>query len=96
MTLFRLKRKEHTTSTVCPRALMCPLFKQDTSNGGYSSEKYKKIYCEAGIKAYSNCKKYIIYNLINTCPNYVMPNSSFSVDEIISRIKRQSDNTFNI
>ena len=96
MPLFRFKRKEHTTSNVCPRTELCPLFRRNASNGGYSSVKYRELYCEAGIKAYSNCKRYIIYHAIDSCPDYVMPNSSFSIEEIISRINKQPRDTNNL
>jgi len=70
----------------CPKVEKCPIFINNVLSNENAAVAYKSLYCKAGLQKYSTCKRFIISNMIGSCPKNVMPNSTRSVDEILARI----------
>jgi len=70
----------------CPKVEKCPIFINNVLAIENAAVAYRKLYCEAGLQKYSNCKRYIVSNRIGKCPPDIMPNCSRTVEEIIVKI----------
>ncbi len=74
---------------VCPKYKNCIIFRAKTVDDTHA-EIYKKIYCTAGIEKYEKCKRYIISEKTGVSPpEEIMPNSIYSIDEILTLMKEQ-------
>jgi hypothetical protein len=76
------------TEPDCPNMLSCKLvqdagFIADTA----IRERYISIYCKNGDLGYNTCKRFITKMNIHFCPDFVMPDTTFSIDEIIERFE---------
>jgi hypothetical protein len=72
----------------CPKTPKCPLFNDGLLKRQDSAETYKKLYCKSETK-FKECKRYIVSEQVGKCPPFVLPNSSYTIDEIIERMKRE-------
>ena len=69
---------------VCTKYKSCPIFSGEAFKRSNSADIYKKLFCNAGKKKYEQCKRFIVSEKIGKpAPNYIMPNSSKSIEEII-------------
>lgn len=73
---------------LCPRTPACPLFNGNLLKRKESAETYKALYCRSNVK-YNQCKRYIVAREVGKCPDYVMPNSMYAVEDIIKRMKTE-------
>ncbi len=75
-------RLQNIIMTICPKYKTCAIF---NGKAGIEAENiYKKSYCDAGEEKYSICKRFIVSEKTKTAPPIdIMPNSFYSVDEII-------------
>lgn len=73
-------------SNLCPKTPKCSLFNDNLLRRKESAETYKNMYCR---KNYTDCKRYIVSEKVGKCADFVMPNSSYSVDEIVDRMKKE-------
>jgi hypothetical protein len=58
------------------------------SDFGLDAEKrndYLRRYCKAGKKQWLNCTRYITKSQLNFCPDFVLPDTDATPDEIIVR-----------
>jgi hypothetical protein len=76
---------------ICPKSAKCPLFRNNLLDMKESEEIYKALYCNSELN-YKNCKRYMVSEKSGKCSDFVMPNSSMTVDEII--IKMNCSNLF--
>lgn len=73
--------------TNCPKLGGCPIYINNVFLNPKAGETYRKIYCTAGYEKYSTCKRYLVSEKAGKpAPDTIMPNSSLTVDEIISKI----------
>lgn len=70
----------------CPNVSKCPIF-SGVLKGTEYTHVYKSLYCQAGTEDYSKCKRYQIASKVGKCPSNVLPNSTKSVEEIITEMK---------
>jgi len=66
----------------CPKTENCPIF-----NGLLEPKyvtTYKNLFCLNGEEGRNKCKRYIISSKIGKCPEGLLPNSSKSIDEILT------------
>jgi hypothetical protein len=70
----------------CPKVSKCPIFINNVLTLESAAVAYKSLYCEAGEAKYKSCKRFIVSNMIGSCPPSVLPNCSKSVEEIIQKI----------
>jgi len=73
---------------ICPKTPKCPLFNNGLLKRQQSAETYKKMYCNVPSN-FANCKRYIIAEKAGKCPDYVLPNSSYTIDEILERMTKE-------
>ncbi len=72
----------------CPKVEKCPLFNGTLLKRAQSAETYKNLYCTNETN-YANCKRFITAQKFGTCPTFVLPNSSYSLEEIESRMHKE-------
>lgn len=71
----------------CPKTEKCPLFNGLLTEKPETANIYRESYCTAGEKMYESCKRYIVSELIGSCPDFVMPNSSLTPEDIAEKAK---------
>lgn len=72
----------------CPNFDSCKLVQLKgfvADNIAYNN--YLESYCKTTDKTWENCKRYITKNAINFCPDFVMPDTLLSPDEIIDKFE---------
>ena len=74
---------------ICPKQKVCNLFndKIQTFKSQKSLEIYKKLYCNAKDEYWKDCKRFMIYQKTGKCADFIMPNSSYTIEQIIERMK---------
>jgi len=88
--IFRYQNKKlnkmETTST-CPKFAKCPIYQKDVFINEKAGTTYKNLFCTAGELKYKSCKRFIISEKMGRpAPDNIMPNSSMSIDDIISKM----------
>ncbi len=73
----------------CPKTATCKLFNNNLLSKPEYAETYRSLFCNAGEKKWSQCKRYVVSGKLGKCPDYVLPNSSLTVDEIEARMKKE-------
>ena len=48
-------------------------------------------YCQRTQEHWSVCKRFIIKNELGTCPDFVLPDTTLSLPEIIAKFDEQQD-----
>jgi hypothetical protein len=71
---------------ICPKVEKCPIFINNVLTIENAAVAYKTLYCQAGEARYKTCKRYIVSNVLGSCPPSVMPNSCKSIEEIKAKI----------
>jgi hypothetical protein len=77
----------------CPNYNSCRLVQHQ----GFPVEKnqldsYMIAYCKAGQMKWEVCKRYVVKKVLNFCPDFVLPDTLLSPDEIIDKFdNEQSD-----
>jgi hypothetical protein len=82
---FRLLKKKMKEGW-CPNYDSCRL----VQNQGFTGDETQRIsylsaYCQAGQTRWETCKRYIVKNLLHFCPDFVMPDTVLTPDEIIDK-----------
>ena len=72
----------------CPKIGACNLFGGKLEIPEDSGIRYKCFYCLCDETRWSSCKRFILIDEIGFCPDFVMPNSLLSSEQIMSRIRR--------
>jgi hypothetical protein len=72
----------------CPKTPKCPLFNDGLLKRQESAETYKNMYCRSE-QRYRECKRFIISEKTGVCPPFILPNSSYSIEEIMDRMKKE-------
>jgi hypothetical protein len=73
---------------LCPKTPKCPIF-NGVLQGTQYTETYKSLYCNAGQTGREKCRRFQVAEKCGMCAPDVLPNSSKSVDEIISKMKEK-------
>lgn len=68
----------------CPNYISCQLIKKE----GFLQDKslqrqYIRDFCQGEHEAWVRCKRYIAKQELNFCPDFVLPDSPWSMDEIL-------------
>ena len=72
----------------CPKTPNCALFNDNLLKRAESAEIFKNLYCKSSTK-HKECKRYIVSEKVGKCADFVMPNSSYSIDEIVEKMKEK-------
>ena len=89
---FRYTRSEINSKKMenhCPKYQKCPLFNDNLLVRQSSADAYKNLYCRAGMDRWAECKRYQTSEALGQCPDFVMPNSTATVEEIELRMKKK-------
>ncbi|MBK7030087.1 MAG: hypothetical protein IPH45_13145 [Bacteroidales bacterium] len=73
----------------CPSKKNCQVF---TIQGFVPLEKkvfYAGNFCDAGEPSWKQCKRYNTKLELNLCPDFVLPDSEFTIDEILDRLENE-------
>ncbi len=73
---------------ICPKTPKCRLFNNNLLKRPETIEIYKSGYCNNRAR-YKECKRFIVSETVGQCPDFVLPNSSLSLDEIFERMKKE-------
>jgi len=78
--------KNSNMLTKCPKTDKCPLFNKNLLKRESSYNAYKQLYCLTK-ERHKECKRYIISEKVGSCGDFVMPNSSYTIEEIINKME---------
>lgn len=70
----------------CPRIHQCLINRGLLEIDKERAVKYKLNYCCAG---FERCKRYIIIERLHLCPDFVMPDSSLTIEEVMDRMENE-------
>jgi len=74
----------------CTNYQVCRLVKAcDFEVSSLEKEKYLKTYCRDNTLNWKSCKRYLAKNKMSFCPDFVLPDSTLSVDEIIDKFDEE-------
>lgn len=72
---------------ICPKFAKCPLFTGALLKKSTSEEVYKNLYCKAGREKWTTCKRYQTSERVGKCSDWILPNSTLTLDQIIQKMK---------
>lgn len=75
----------------CPKVEKCPLFTGHLLKRKGSEDSYKNLFCTAGQEKWSACMRYQTSEKVGKCPDWVLPNCSMTLDEIIAKMKSKGE-----
>ena len=76
---------------LCTKVAKCPLFNGKLLKREGSEESYKNLYCKAGKEKWASCKRYQTSEKVGKCADWILPNCSMSLDEIINKMKEKGE-----
>ena len=77
----------------CPNYCICKLVDEIGFTGDESQrEKYIAEYCQADEAVWNSCKRLIAKNTLKFCPDFVLPDTALSMDEIIDKFDKEDLN----
>lgn len=71
---------------ICPKSPKCLLFNDNLLKRAESADIYRKNYC-CDSKRFKECKRFQTSEKFGKCANFIMPNSSMSLEEIEAKMK---------
>jgi hypothetical protein len=81
----------------CPNYLTCQLIHvAGFVEPAARREHYAADFCNSSQEQWKNCKRFQVNTIFHFCPDFVLPDTSLSVDEIIDRFDQeisQANNT---
>jgi hypothetical protein len=69
----------------CPNYKNCQLVNGKIEVSQHELERYKTLFCTGTNSEWHLCKRFIVKNEIGFCPDFVLPDTASSVDEIIDK-----------
>ncbi len=75
----------------CDNIRRCLITNQIFKGNSQLIDIYRKLYCEAGEAKIESCKRYQVTKLIGYCPSHVLPNTVFSIDNIVVQAQRKNE-----
>lgn len=77
-------------SQLCPNHSGCQIIHiEGFVSASPGKDFYIRKYCEAGENSWSNCARYLTHKKLNLCPDFVLPDSDFSIDEILDKLEEE-------
>lgn len=77
----------------CPNYNSCKLVNETGFTGDESQrKKYISDYCQADKTKWESCKRLIAKNTLNFCPDFVLPDTHLSLNEIIDKFDEDNLN----
>ena len=78
----------------CPKAKNCRLYQNKLFPYLNSEDLFKKFYCDT--EEFVKCKRYQCFESFGECPDYVMPNSDYSLSYVERKILEEKEFLKNI
>lgn len=76
--------------TGCPNIPGCQVIHIEGFAGSEARKDiFIRTYCTAGESQWLNCRRFQVKRELNLCPAFVMPDSSFTIDEILDRLEQE-------
>ena len=75
------------TNSMCPYRKHCKLFNNKLDLNESSEEIYKSLYCLKD--RWNTCKRYLALKQFGTTPDFIMPNSTYTLDSIGNKIEEE-------
>ncbi len=80
-------------SCCCPNIDTCNLV---NTPGFINDEKklgnYIQSYCRTDVSKWNTCKRLIVKNELHFCPDFVLPDTTLTIDEIIDKFDEENMN----
>jgi len=77
----------------CPNIDVCKLVIITGFTGDEEQQNnYIQDYCRSNNKKWDDCKRWIVKNKFNFCPDFVLPDSELTPDEIIDKFDQENLN----
>lgn len=73
---------------ICPNINSCRMLTTDmVVPDSIEKEKLMASWCRQGEETWSNCKRYKTKKILSFCPDFVVPSTDLTVDEIIDKFE---------
>ena len=73
---------------LCPKTAKCAIFNNHLLKRESSIETYKNLFCRTNEK-YKECKRYMTSERYGKCADFIMPNTSDSIEKIGERMREK-------
>ncbi|HOZ30715.1 MAG TPA: hypothetical protein PLL66_07340 [Bacteroidales bacterium] len=73
----------------CPNIHGCQIINIKDFIAPEDKEIYIKNYCSSEKEEWEKCKRYITKNELNFCPDFVMPDTEYTTDQILDIIEKE-------
>jgi hypothetical protein len=73
----------------CPSKNNCQVFTLEGLVDKGRREYYAETYCEAGEPQWKQCMRFRTKQELNLCPDFVLPDSTLSTDEILDLLENE-------
>lgn len=74
----------------CPNYSECRLVKSpDFPVSGSDRETYLNAFCQDVNKGWAKCKRFVTKSSLGFCPDFVLPDSNYTNDEIIDKFDNE-------
>jgi len=82
------EKNQPVNTSFCPSRANCQIitvegFVNDPARRAF----YINAFCEAGEGNWGKCRRYQTKKTLNLCPDFVMPDSLFTTDEILDKLE---------
>lgn len=76
----------------CPNREACKLYLLE----GFIEKEvqrldYIKLWCQSDQTKWSSCTRYVVKEAIHFCPDFVLPDSNMTPDEVIDRFDKENE-----
>jgi hypothetical protein len=76
----------------CPNYKGCQIIVNDLFVTDQNKKQYYlQTYCEAGNDSWKACMRFKTKLALNFCPEYILPDSNFTIDEILDKFEELSN-----
>ncbi len=77
----------------CPNIEVCRLvIVPDFTIDAEQRKSFIQTYCHSDTKKWESCKRLIVKNKLNFCPDFVLPDTELTPDEIIDKFDQDNLN----
>jgi len=78
-------------STYCPNLASCKLvIAENVVPDEVLRNSYINVYCKSNNERWQGCKRLIVKNKLNFCPDFVLPDTTLTIDEIIDKFDNEN------
>ncbi|MBN1386811.1 MAG: hypothetical protein JW965_00080 [Bacteroidales bacterium] len=78
------------TSNICPNYKECTLVNKELSLNEDIYRYYINNYCCCKAGSWSGCMRFRAKEELNFCPDFVLPDSEMTIDEVIDRFDTEN------